>query len=172
MSQSSLLQKAVLTLAALAPITRLLSHLLPTLDRLLLRLSGGRHSFTGLISGLPTGTLTTTGARSGLPRSVPIIPTPVGDKWILIASNFGRAHHPAWYHNLKTRPEATLTLDGRSHRYRAREATGEERERYWARAVDAYPGYAAYARRAAKREIPVLVLELADSNGTGGATES
>ena len=148
-----------MAVAAFGPVSRLLSRLLPPADRLLLRLTGGRQTLTGLLSGLPTGTLTTTGARSGLPRTVPIIPTPVDGKWILIASNFGQAHHPAWYHNLKAHPEATLTLDGKSRRYRAREVTGEERARYWARAVRAYPGYAAYAQRAGERKIPVIVLE-------------
>ena len=77
---------------------------------------------------------------------------------VLIASNFGRAHHPGWYHNLRANPQATLATGGQSRTYVAREATGPEREVYWRKAVDLNPGYAAYEARTGGREIPVIVL--------------
>lgn len=127
------------------------------LDRLLLRLSGGRWSLPRL-AGLPVVTLTATGARSGRPRSVPLIATPDGERMILIASNWGQARHPAWYHNVRAHPEVTVTVAGEQRRYRAQEVIGAEREAAWAKAVAGYPGYNAYRRRAG-REIPVVLLE-------------
>jgi deazaflavin-dependent oxidoreductase (nitroreductase family) len=103
-------------------------------------------------------TLTTTGAKSGQPRSVPLVGLPDGENIILIASNFGQTHYPAWYHNLRASPKATLTLKGRTGYYWAEEVSGEVREAYWRQAVALYPGYAAYERRVGARHIPVLRL--------------
>jgi deazaflavin-dependent oxidoreductase (nitroreductase family) len=77
---------------------------------------------------------------------------------ILIASNWGRAFHPAWYFNLKAQPTVTLSYRGQTSEYTAREAESELRADCWRRAVDAYPGYEAYKRRAGNRVIPVIVL--------------
>ena len=150
-------------------VTRFVSHLpflrliAPPLDRLVARLTGGRRTLTGLLTGLPAVTLTTTGARSGELRTVTLLGLRQGEDVVLIASNWGQKHHPAWYHNLRPNPRAMLALEGRDARpYDAREATGAERERYWQRAVDLYPGYARYARTAAPRHIPVLVLSPAE----------
>jgi deazaflavin-dependent oxidoreductase (nitroreductase family) len=127
-------------------------------DLLLIRLSRGRYSLTGIMAGLPVITLTAVGARSGRSHTLPLVGIPDGEKMVLIASNFGRPHHPAWYLNLRANPEARLTGHGRAGTYIAREATGAEREGYWRRAVDLYAVYAAYERRAGGREIPVMVL--------------
>ena len=81
----------------------------------------------------------------------------VREEIVVIASNFGQAKHPAWYHNVRANPEVEVSWDGGGGRYRAREATGEERERYWQKAVADYPGFAARRRRAG-RQIPVIVL--------------
>ncbi len=136
----------------------LLSRVLYRVDRPLLRLTGGRISLPGVLTGLPVVTLTTTGARSGAPRTTPLVAVLDGERVVLIASYFGSRHHPAWYHNLCAHPEATLSVRGRSGVYAARELSGEERAAYWAQAVALYPGYAAYQRRAGAREIPVLLL--------------
>jgi F420H(2)-dependent quinone reductase len=98
-----------------------------------------------------------TGARSGLTRQVPLLATPVGNEFVLIASKAGAPEHPAWYRNLKANPDCTLTAGGRVLRCTAREAEGEERERFWRAAVDNYAGYADYQRRT-ERRIPVMVL--------------
>jgi len=134
------------------------SHIAHRLDILIMRLSKGRYSLTSVLAGLPVVTLTTFGARSGQPRTLPLVAIQEGELVVLIASNFGRAHHPAWYHNLRTNPEARLTIHGHTKAYIAHEATGAERERYWRQAVELYAGYAAYERRAGGREIPVMVL--------------
>lgn len=128
------------------------------MDRPVIRLSNGRQSLTGILAGLPVITLTTAGAKSGEPRTVPLVGIADGDKVVLIASNFGRSHHPAWYHNLRANPEATLSMQGNPGTYIAHEATGAEREKYWQTAVDLYAGYAAYQQRTGGRQIPVMVL--------------
>jgi deazaflavin-dependent oxidoreductase (nitroreductase family) len=136
------------------------------LDLPLIRLSKGRYSLTGILAGLPVVTLTAVGARSGRPRTLPLVGIPDGEKVVLIASNFGRPHHPAWYYNLRASPEARLTSHGRAGTYIAHEATGAERERYWGQAVDLYPGYTVYQARAGGGAIPVMVLTPKDGRGT------
>lgn len=81
-------------------------------DLPVLRLSRGRYSVTSLLAGLPVVTVTTIGAKSGQPRSLPLVAIPSGEAVILIASNFGQAHHPAWYYNLRAHLAVQLTRDG------------------------------------------------------------
>ncbi len=128
------------------------------LDRAALKLSRGRYTAAGPLTGLPVVTLNTIGAKSGLPRSVPLIGIPDGDRIVLIGSNFGQSRHAAWYYNLKAHPQTTLTINNQTLPYVAREAEGEERERYYRQAVALYPGYADYRQRAGARQIPVMVL--------------
>ena len=164
------LQKAVQTLAATAPVAALLVPLAHRLDRLVLRLSGGRTTAVGLMAGLPLITLTTVGAKSGELRSVPLVGipdtgpegSPHSDRLILVASNFGQAHHPAWYYNLRKNPHASVTRGGVARSYRAEEVSGAEYDRCWARAVSLYAGYAAYKTRTGGRTIPILLLTPAD----------
>lgn len=130
------------------------------LDRPVLRLTGNRAALSSLLAGIPVFTLTTTGAKTGRPRSVPLLGVREGDTVALFASNFGQARYPAWYYNLRQHPEATLSFDGQTRLYVAREAEGEERAAYWRRAVEIYPGYALYEQRIGdKRHVPVMVLE-------------
>ena len=133
-------------------------HAAHRLDLFVINLSKGRSSLTSIFAGLPVITLTTIGAKSGQLRTVPLVGIPDGEKVVLFASNFGRAHHPAWYHNLRANPEATLSFRGRAKAYIAREATGPERASYWQEAVRLYAGYATYKERTKGREIPVMLL--------------
>lgn len=140
--------------------SKLAARLLPRVDRMVLRLSKNRFTLSSVVSHVPVVMLTTTGARTGLPRTVPLLSFPDGDKIVLIASSFGNTKHPAWYLNLRANPQATLTFHGEPARpYIAREANDAEREMYWQCAARAYPGYDAYKERAGGREIPVMVLE-------------
>ncbi len=112
---------------------------------------------------LPFADLTTTGARSGRARTAAVLYFSDGEDVILIASNWGRHRHPAWYHNLSTHPAAVLTRGGRSATYSAVEVTGPfERDRLFALADRVYPGYAEYRARATKtgRRIPIMRLRL------------
>ena len=152
------LQRLVHHILALNLVSFLLSKFLHHADDFLLRLTGGRHTFPELV-GLPIGKLTSQGARTGKPRSIPLVSLPDGDKLALIATNFGQKKHPSWYYNLKAHPECQVSFNGRSGNYVAREAQGEEYERYWRLARSYYAGYDKYKQRAAPRRIPVLVLE-------------
>ena len=140
------------------PVTALVAPILHHADAFLLKLTGGRLDFTRA-AGLPVIELTTTGAKSGLKRTLPLAGYPEGDNLFLIASNFGRSRHPAWYYNLKANPECKVTKDGRTGEYIAREADEQENRYYFDMASSYYIGYAAYQKRAAHRKIPVMVLE-------------
>jgi len=135
-----------------------LARVLHHLDRPVLRLSHGRHSLTSMLAGLPVVTVTTIGAKSGQPRTLPLVAIPDGENVILIASNYGQQHHPAWYYNLRAHPKVQLTYEGQTTTYIARETAGAERERCWQRAVDLYSGYARYEERAGQRQIGVFLL--------------
>jgi len=153
-----------------------LARVLPRVDRALLSLSGGRASVPQLVAGIPVVELTTTGARTGRERTTPVLALRDGERRVLVASNWGRERHPAWYHNLRANPEVELTADGRTERYVAREATGDGREAYWEWAATVYPGFEAYRRRSGDRTIPVVVLEPVDDvdggdDGDAGADE-
>jgi deazaflavin-dependent oxidoreductase (nitroreductase family) len=124
-------------------------------DPTMLRLTRGRFS-TGVF--FPVVLLTARGRKSGRPRTVPLVYFTQGDEVILTASTFGRARHPAWYLNVKANPEVELLGGGVLRRYRARETSGEERERLFALAERLYAGYGLYATRTGGRTIPVLAL--------------
>jgi deazaflavin-dependent oxidoreductase (nitroreductase family) len=103
--------------------------------------------------------LTTTGAKTGRARTLPVLGLPDGEGVILIASNFGRPHNPGWYHNLRANPRARIVLDGIGRDVSARELSGDERERGYRRGEEIFPGFTHYRRWAANRQIPVLRLE-------------
>lgn len=144
-------------LTATRPIVWITSRTMHHLDRVAFRISDGKVTATSILTGLPVVTLTTTGAKSGKPRSVPLIAFPDGDKSVFVASNWGQQVHPSWYYNLRANPEATISDDGRVKEYIVHEATGSERERYWNNVVATLAGYAAYKQRAGGRQIPIMV---------------
>jgi F420H(2)-dependent quinone reductase len=120
------------------------------------RLSGGR--VAGHIpSGAPICLLTTTGRRSGRPRTVPLVYFPDGDDLVVVASRGGMGSHPAWYLNLVADPGATVQVGASTARVRARDATEAERGRLWPTLTAAYPHFDAYQLRTSRR-IPVVVL--------------
>lgn len=120
------------------------------------RLSRGR--IGGTSQGAPVLLLDHVGRKSGKERTNPLICTEDGDDLIVIASKGGIEKHPAWYLNLMANPETDVWWRGRKRRVRAREASGEERERLWQKMVGVYAPYADYQRRT-DRQIPVIVLE-------------
>jgi deazaflavin-dependent oxidoreductase (nitroreductase family) len=144
---------------AVLPISWIYARTLHHADRLVYRLTGGRRTFVSLVTGLPIVMLTTTGARSGRQRTLPLVALPDGERMVIIASNYGQDHNPAWYHNLRANPHATIAFDGVTREVVARELEGEEREREYARGIEIYPGWTQYRRRtAAHRQIPVIEL--------------
>ncbi len=128
------------------------------IDRLVLRLTGGRRTLTGTLIGLPTVQVTTIGARSRLSRTVLLLGLTHPEGLSVIASNFGKARHPGWYHNLLANPNAIVGIDGERWRASARVATPAEREEIWACALDVLPGWKNYQASAGSREIEAFVL--------------
>lgn len=160
-ADANAIQRLLRRLAASGPGSWLFARILHHIDRPVYRLTGGRHTFATLVSGLPVVMLTTTGARSGLPRTVPVLGLPTPDGIAVIASNYGQARHPAWYHNLRADPEGEIAVDGERRRFRAAEAQGERRDRIWQQGLRVYPGWSQYERRASNRRIAIFVLESA-----------
>ena len=125
------------------------------IDRPLLKLSRGR---VGSIFGEQLLLLSTTGAKTGRPRTTPLLYIPEGDEVVLIASRGGNTSHPAWYHNLIANPHATVLLKGRTIECVARQALGDERARRWRIANDYFSGWDTYQSHTGGRTIPVMVL--------------
>ncbi|HKT00132.1 MAG TPA: nitroreductase/quinone reductase family protein [Rugosimonospora sp.] len=130
---------------------------LAPLDRRVYQLTKGRWSVIGR-HGLPSLLITTTGRRSGLPRTQPLLYATDGDGYVVVGSNWGQAHHPAWSANLLARPTAQVTLGDREFEVRATLTTGAERDRLWVLVQRIWPGYAAYAERADGRQIRIFRL--------------
>jgi deazaflavin-dependent oxidoreductase (nitroreductase family) len=164
-TKRSLAERALIRVAASRPGAWLFINVLTHVDRWLLRATAGRVSTASGSRFHPhIVLLTTTGARTGRPRAVPLLALLDRGRVILIGSRGGHARHPAWYHNLRAHAVATVQVHGRMGQYRAREAEGPERAELWQRAVGFYPGYAEYQRRITRR-VPVMVLEPLASPG-------
>jgi len=112
----------------------------------------------GRFAGLPMLLLTTTGAKSGVERTTPLVCRPEGGTLVIIASKAGAPEHPAWYHNIVANPEVTVEYGTETFRARARIAKGDERERLYAAQAALLPAFDEYRQRTT-REIPVVVLE-------------
>lgn len=130
-------------------------------DRAFLKLTRGRATLSSMLGGLPEVLVTTVGAKSGKPRTIPLIyvrdeTTP--KMFALIASNWGQEHNPAWYYNLKAHPCARCSIGGQTGEYVAHEATGDEYEKFWQSAIKTYVGYPLYRHRASGRHIPIIVM--------------
>ncbi len=139
----------------------LFSRLASRADRLLLRLSGSRTTLTGLLTGLPMVLVDTVGRRSGIRRTIPLlcIRLPAqGGSFAVIASNWGKARHPAWYGNIKAHPQVSCTTAGETRVYLAHEAIEAEYTACWQAASRVYPGYLRYKEWAGERRVPILVF--------------
>jgi deazaflavin-dependent oxidoreductase (nitroreductase family) len=113
----------------------------------------------GDFDGTPMLLLTTTGARSGEPRTMPLTYLPDGDdRLVVFAANGGRPNHPDWLHNLLADPGVTVEVGARRFAATARIAEGPERERLWAAKLAVMPTLADFQARAGARRIPVVVL--------------
>ncbi|MEO3837180.1 nitroreductase family deazaflavin-dependent oxidoreductase [Nonomuraea sp. B10E8] len=116
----------------------------------------------GMFEGAPLLLLTTTGAKSGKQSTTPLMYLPDGDRHVVIASAGGADKHPAWYHNLRATPKATIEVGVDTFEARAVAVEGEERDRLYARMVAQAPQFAEYEAKTTRR-IPVVVLEPAGS---------
>jgi deazaflavin-dependent oxidoreductase (nitroreductase family) len=131
-------------------------------DRTLLRRSNGRYTALGPF-GVPLLLLTTTGARSGQPRTTPLVFLRRGPALLLAGSNFGQSHHPAWSTNLLAHPEAQVNIGGERVAVRSRLLDGAERQAAWELFRAAGP-YGVYETRT-DRTIRVFALDRIDPVG-------
>lgn len=104
--------------------------------------------------------LTTTGRKTGLPRTQPLTYFPLEGAMALVASNWGTDAPPAWYHNLVARPGARVQVRGEVYPVTATVATAGERARLWPQVVARLPLYARY-QAGVTREIPIVLLRRA-----------
>ena len=119
--------------------------------------SGGREGTTLRDSGLPVVVVTMRGRRTGKVRKDPVMRVEHGGEYAIVASKGGAPEHPAWYWNLVAHPDEVSIQDGSEvFDVSVHEADGEERELWWARAVEAYPEYEQYQTKTTRR-IPVFV---------------
>ena len=103
--------------------------------------------------------LTTTGRKSGDPRTTPLVYGREGDSYVVVASQGGRPTHPAWYLNLVENPVVNVQVAAEKFTATARETTGEERTRLWQLMGGVYPMMDEYEKRIGDaRVIPVVVL--------------
>jgi deazaflavin-dependent oxidoreductase (nitroreductase family) len=122
-----------------------------------MRAHGGRPA-SGPMAGKPLIILTTTGAKSGEPRTAIVTYHKDGDRYAIAASKSGAPTNPAWYHNLVAKPEATVEVDNQTFGVRARETHGSERDRLWNEHVALLPEFGEYPKKT-DRLIPMLLLE-------------
>ena len=106
----------------------------------------------------PIVLFTTTGAKSGKKRYVPLMRVEENGRYAMVASKGGDPAHPSWYHNVVAHPQVTVQDGDKVAELTAREVDGAEREHWWELAVQAYPPYAEYQEKT-DRLIPVFVLE-------------
>ncbi len=158
-SPPNLAQRAVQRLAATRGAAWALSRLLTPVDRLVLRLTMGRMTAAGLLAGVPVITVTTTGARTGLPRSSPLVGIPLDASLAIVGTNFGQRRTPDWVRNLEADPGAEVTYRTATVPVQARPPTEGEYELVFQRAIGLYPGYGDYRERVTGRAIRVFVLE-------------
>ena len=126
--------------------------------RLILRVTGGRKGWEA--GNMPVLELTTTGRKTGKPRSVMLTsPIQEGESIVIVASRGGDDFHPAWYLNLVDNSRVQVKFKGGPTKsMTARTATAEERARLWPIVEQKYKGYAGYQQRT-DREIPLIFLD-------------
>lgn len=156
-------RRGFVELAVREPLNSMIAGATTPLDRLTLRLSSGRWTATSFMTGFPVLWITTTGARSQQPRTVPLlgIPTPARNLAVL-GTNFGGDTTPAWVHNVTAHPDVIAEWRGNATRVRATAVPEPDQRPIWEHAIAAYPNYANYRVKAAHREIKVFELHPGD----------
>ena len=165
LEESDWLRRLARRTAGTRPMSWFYRRTLHHIDRGVFRMSRGRSTFSSWVTAMPIVMLTTTGAKSGKSRTLPLLGFDEGEDVVLIASNWGQHHHPGWYHNLRANPRAKIVIDDSTREVEASEVSGADRERFFERATAIYPGYAHYRKRA-EREIPMIRLRPADRGPT------
>jgi len=112
----------------------------------------------GQFEGAPLLLLTSTGAKSGEPRTTPVVYLRDGGHLVIFASKAGAPTNPGWYHNLLAHPSAIVEVGTETIEVNASVATGEERRRLYERQSELFPQFVEYAKKT-PREIPVVILQ-------------
>ena len=153
-------QRAMKAFAGTRPGAWLFSKLLRHLDDLVQKLTRGRTSVPELLAGLPVLDVTTTGRKSGQPRTSHLISVPIEGTLALLGTNFGQPTTPAWVLNLEADPKATVRYRDRTAAVTARPATEAEFAQVLASSGPIYPGYRKYQQRIGdRRRLRIFVLE-------------
>lgn len=139
------------------PASELVVKWMSRINTFLYRRSGGE-GLGSTFQGIPVALLTTTGRKTGEPRVSPLYFHRDGDIVIVAASKGGSDKHPMWYLNLKANPKVQVQIRKEVLDLTARDATAEEREKYWPRLVEMYPTYTDY-QSWTDRMIPLVVCE-------------
>jgi deazaflavin-dependent oxidoreductase (nitroreductase family) len=112
------------------------------------------------LDGRPLLLLTTTGARTGLPRTIPLTAVQTANRLLIVASNGGAPTDPAWYHNLLAHPDVTVEVGQETFPATASLVPASERPNLWAKVVELFPFFGDYQAKVT-REIPLIELERA-----------
>lgn len=137
-----------------APIAK---HVVPRVDRVLSKATGGRFILSRLL--VPSLVLTAKGAKSGIERTTPLACRPEDDgSFLVVGSNFGQQGHPAWTHNLITNPDISLVHHGRRTQAVAHLLTTEEKAEAWPRLIEVWPVYDRYVELSGGRDLRVFRL--------------
>ncbi|MEO7123207.1 MAG: nitroreductase family deazaflavin-dependent oxidoreductase [Lacisediminihabitans sp.] len=154
----------VATFSRTAYFRRVGPKIMPPLERITSKVSGGRVQLSGLL--VPSLVLHSIGAKTGLERDTPLMyyPEPSGSM-LVTGSNFAGEHHPAWTANLRAHPLAAVSVHGRRQVVRATRLDDAEVERAWRGIERQWPGYRQY-ERASGRTLRIFRLQPLESGQT------
>lgn len=157
--EANMIQRVTQKVAASGPGAWVFQRTLYPIDKWLYRVTKGRLTVPGLMAGLPVIMLTTTGAKTGQDRTMPLVGIPLDDNIAVIGSNYGQKSTPGWVYNLRAKPEATVAHRSDTVDVTARLATRPETDRAFEAGAAFYGGFPKYRERASHREIEVFILE-------------
>lgn len=158
-NSDGLLARVAMRFASTQPGSWTVRTLMP-LDRRLMLRSDGRRTILGPI-GAPTMLLETIGRKSGQPRINPLLFARDGGSLVVVGSNFGQEHHPAWTGNLLANPDAVAIVRGQRFAVRGERLEGDQAEAAYQLMVSIASTYASYRGRT-DREIRVFRLTPTD----------
>lgn len=155
-SADSRIGRAVQRVASTRGFAAVGSKVFPPIDRVLNRVTGGRVALSQSL--VPSLVLTTTGRRSGQRRLTPLATLPVDGGFLVVGSNFGKEHHPAWTANLLANSEAMVTFKGDDIPVVARLLDPDEKAEVWPDLLRIWPAWTSYTERSG-RDLRVFRLE-------------
>jgi deazaflavin-dependent oxidoreductase (nitroreductase family) len=148
--------RAVQKMAGSKAFMRVGPKIVPHMDRLIHKVSGGKFISSGGL--LPSLVLTVRGAKTGQPRTTPLATMPDGESWYVVGSNFGKDSHPVWTVNLMANPDAEISYRGRKVPVHATLLSAEEKQAIWSKLTTFWPNYDVYTERSG-RDLRVFRLD-------------